>query len=295
MAARWPEAARRYSEASEILGYDLARVCAEGPDEKLADTRIAQPALYVTEFAIQEALVGEGVRPKFVAGHSLGEYTACACAGVFSFAEGLKAVKARAEAMSEAAAGNAGGMMAVMGAKPEDLQARLVAAKEKGTVVIANHNSPAQVVLSGTLPALDEVEKGLKQAGARVIRLKVSGAFHSPLMQEAADRMRKVLASMDLKDPKIPVIGNVTGLALGTVRLVRDELQSQLISGVRWDACVRAFAGNGVAIAVECGPGKVLSGLIRANDRSIRCLSAGSVSEIEGALAEIGGVASGTA
>ena len=293
LKTRWPSAAKRLAEAADILGFDLARVCAKGSEEELADTKVAQPAIFTVSYIAWEILAAGGARPNFVSGHSLGEYTACAAAGAFSFADGLKAVKVRAEAMSAAAAKNGGGMLAVMGAKLEDLPGMLGGVKEKGVAAVANYNSPEQVVVTGALPAIEALEGVFKQAGLRVVRLKVSGAFHSPLMQEAADAMRDILAGMEFSEPACPVVGNVTGMVLQSPRLLRDELQSQLISSVRWDACVRTLAGNGVIKAVECGPGRVLSGLIRRNDRSIKCLAAGTAAEIDEAIKEVGGEGNG--
>lgn len=287
VAARWPSAARRFQEASDILGYDLARLCAGGPEDRLTETRAAQPALYVTGFAAWEILASEGVIPAFVCGHSLGEYTACAAAGVFPFAAGLTAVKARGEAM-HACAGRAPGVMAaVIGAKADDVDAWVAAAGARGPVVVANRNAPDQVIVSGAPSAVEAVEAAGQAAGARVIRLKVAGAFHSPLMQEAAETMKGVLAGMAFAEPVCPVIGNVAALPLGSSRLIREELEAQLISAVRWDACVRALAGLGVVRLIECGPGRILSGLVRKIDRSMKTHSSGTAGDIDETLAAL--------
>lgn len=295
LAARWPAAARRYEEASAILGYDLQELCAQGPKERLSETDVAQPALYVAGFATWEVLSAEGLEPSFVAGHSLGEYTACAAAQVFSFADGLRAVRARGEASAEAAKRHPGGMLAVMGAGARDVDAWVAEGAAHGPVLVANRNAPDQVVVSGALPALDTVERLGKAARVRVIRLKVSGAFHSPLMQEAAEAMRQVLAGLNLADPKYPVVGNGMALPLTSARQIREELEAQLTSSVQWDACVRLLCRSGVTRIVECGPGRVLSGLIRKIDRAVQTFSTGSAKEIGETLAEIKGVASGTA
>ncbi len=283
-AARWPSAAARFAEAAGILGYDLLARCAAGPEEALADTAVAQPALYVAGYAAWEVLAAAGVRPAFAAGHSLGEYTACAAAGVFSFADGLRAVKARGEAMRDAGAQQPGGMLAVIGAAAEAVDGWVAAASAAGVVVVANRNAPDQVIVSGVPAALDAVDAAATTAGARVIRLKVSGAFHSPLMGEAAERMKGVLAGLALAEPAWPVVGNVAGLPLASARLVREELEVQLLSAVRWDACVRTLAGNGVTLAVECGPGRVLAGLVRKIDRTVRVLATGTAQDIEDTL-----------
>lgn len=284
LAARWPSAAKRFAEASAILGYDLAKLCAGGPDEKLTDTAVAQPALYVTGFAAWEVLAAEGLQPAFAAGHSLGEYTACAAAGVFSFDAGLRAVKARGEAMNACAAARPGAMAAVIGAASDDVDRWVAAAGAQGPIVVANRNAPDQIIVSGVAEAVGAVEAAGAAAKARVIRLKVAGAFHSPLMQPAADAMKGVLAGVTFAEPRFPVIGNVAGLPLGTSRLIREELETQLISAVRWEACVRTLAGNGTALLIECGPGRVLSGLIRKIDRSLKTLSTGSAKDCDETL-----------
>ena len=289
LAARWPSAAARFAEASGILGYDLLKLCAEGPEEKLADTFVAQPALYTAGFATWEVLATEGLAPDCVAGHSLGEYTACAAAGAFPFAAGLKAVQARAVAMAAAVERRPGAMLAVMGAAPADVDAWGAAAAPQGPVLVANRNAPDQLIVSGTLEAVEAVEASAKAAGVRAIRLKVAGAFHSPLMATAAERMREVLAGVVIADPRIPVVGNVTGDMLTTASALRGELEVQLVSAVKWDACVKTLRDRGVSLVIESGPGKVLAGLVRKNDRNIETLSTGKAADLEGALSRIKG------
>jgi [acyl-carrier-protein] S-malonyltransferase len=290
LAARWPSVASRFAEASAVLGYDLLELCTAGPEDRLADTRVAQPALFTVGFATWEVLKAGGMAPAFMAGHSLGEYTACAAAGAISFADGLAAVKARCEAMGEAAAQNKGGMSAIMGG---DADGWVAAASSKGRIVVANRNTADQAVVSGEIPALEAVENAAKAAGARAIRLKVSGAFHSPLMQSAADRMRTVLGAISFAAPNPPVVGNVAALVLVSADQVREELSAQLMSTVRWEACVRAIAGAGVASVVECGPGRILSGLVRKIDRSLATFSTGSATDLDETLAKTGGATGG--
>lgn len=285
LAGRWPSVGKRFAEASDLLGFDLAQLCREGPDEALAPTEVAQPALFVAGFATQEVLRAEGLAPRFVAGHSLGEYTACAAAGALAFADGVKAVKARGEAMRDAGARRPGAMTAVIGARADDLAAWVADAAARGVAVVANQNSPEQAIVSGEEAALALVEERAMAAGVKAVRLKVAGAFHSPLMKPAAEAMAAVLASLPVADPAVPVVGNVAALPLTSGRMIRDELSAQLMSAVRWEACVRTLAGNGVRIAVEAGPGRVLAGLIRRTDRTVRTLAAGSVAEVEQALA----------
>lgn len=292
LVAAYPSAAARFAEAADVLGYDLAALCAAGPEEKLSDTLNAQPALYVAGYATYEVLAGAGLSPAFVAGHSLGEYTACAAAGCFSFADGLRAVQARAEAMAACAAARPGAMAAILGSRGDDVDGWVSGASAFGPIVVANRNAPDQVIVSGAAESVDAVCVSAKDAGCKAIRLKVSGAFHSPLMQEAQDRMKAVLAGVAIGEPKVPVIGNVAGLPLATARLVREELEAQLISAVRWDAVVRTLAGSGVTRVVECGPGRVLSGLVRKIDRSVETLSSGSAKDLGDTLGVLGAVGS---
>ncbi len=294
LVAKYPSAAGRFTEAADVLGYDLAAVCATGPEEKLGDTLVAQPALYVAGYATFEALSSAGFAPSFVAGHSLGEYTAAAAAGCFPFADGLRAVKARAEAMAACAASRPGAMAAILGARGDAVDGWVAAASAHGPIVVANRNAPDQLIVSGAAESVDAVCVSAKDSGCKAIRLKVSGAFHSPLMQDAQDRMKSVLAGVTIGDPRIPVIGNVAGVALGTAALVRDELEAQLISAVRWDAVVRCLAGAGVTRVVECGPGRVLSGLVRKIDRSVEPLSTGGAKELDETLAALAAVGSAT-
>lgn len=287
LAGKWPGAMKRFNEASEVLGYDLLKLCAEGPEEEL--TGKAQAALYVSGYATWEILSAAGLKPAFMAGHSLGEYTACAAAGALTFSEGIRLVKARMEAMASAAGQNPGGMLAVLGAKAEDLASWLEKAGETGLVVPANENSPGQVVLSGDPSALSRVEELAKAASVKAIRLKVAGAFHSPLMAAAAEVMKPVLAGANIKDPALPVVGNVAATVLTGAQQVRQELELQLVSPVKWEACVRAMASQGVDTFIEAGPGKVLCGLIKRIDRGLKPFDTDGPAEIEAAIAAVKG------
>jgi [acyl-carrier-protein] S-malonyltransferase len=290
LSARWPPAARRFAEASEILGYDLLRLCTDGSEEELSETRVAQPALYVAGFSTWEVLAAEGVEAAFMAGHSLGEYTACAAAGAVSFADGLRAVKRRGELMSEAARSRPGGMLAVLGAGAADLAAWVAKAGETGPVVIANENAPGQVVLSGALEALKAVEAAANgSSGVKMVRLKVGGAFHSPLMREAAEAMTSVLSGIRFADPAVPVVGNTVASVLDTAGKVREELCAQLANPVRWEACVRRLKALGVDRVVESGPGRVLCGLVRRIDRQIEAFFTAVPKDIDEAVSSLKG------
>lgn len=275
--------------ASDLLGWDLLEVCRSGPEEKLAETSIAQPALYVLGYAAWEVLRGKGLSPACFSGHSLGEYAAAAAAGAVSFEDGLEAVKVRGSAMSRAAKANPGGMLAVIGAARSDVEKWVKDAARMGVIAVANENSPEQVVVSGEMEALGAVEEAAGRGGARkVVRLKVSGAFHSTLMNAAAEEMRGVLAGMKFADPRIPVVGNVAADILKTAESVREELARQLVSSVRWEACVRTMALLGAGSFVEAGPGKVLCGLIRRIDKTYAVHATGSQKDLDETMAAVG-------
>ena len=289
LAGAYPSARKRFDDASKILGYDLLAVCAGGPEEKLMTATVAQPALFTAGYATWEVLSAAGIKPAFMAGHSLGEYTACAAAGAFSFDEGVRLVKARSEAMGVAAASRPGGMLAVLGANSGDLAGWIEKASSRGLVVVANENSPGQVIVSGEAAALDAVEAFAREAAVRAIRLKVSGAFHSPLMQEAAEVMKPVMAGARMNAPAIPVVGNVSASIITVDQQVRQELEVQLVSPVRWELCVRKMADQGVDTFIEAGPGKVLCGLIKRIDRKLTALPTGDTKELDEAISSLKG------
>ena len=289
MAGAHPSIRKRFDEASKILGYDLLAVCASGPEEILMSATVAQPALFTSGYATWEVLSAAGIKPAFMAGHSLGEYTACAAAGAFSFDEGIRLVKARSEAMGVAAANRPGAMLAVLGANAGDLASWIEKASSAGLVVPANENAPGQVIVSGESAALDALEALAKEASVRAIRLKVSGAFHSPLMQEAADVMKPVVAGARMTEPAIPVVGNVSASIITGAQQVRQELEAQLVSPVKWELCVRKMAEQGVDTFIEAGPGKVLCGLIKRIDRKLIALSTGDVKDLDETISAIKG------
>jgi [acyl-carrier-protein] S-malonyltransferase len=275
---------RRFDEACDILGFDIKKICFEGPEEKLRATENTQPALFLTGFAAFECFKRAGKMADYTAGHSLGEYTAIAAAGGFDFATGLRLVRRRGELMAKARAGK---MAAVMGLAPDRLEAicrECCAGPE--VVVPANFNAPDQTVISGSANAVIAAMSKIKEAGAkRVLELPVSGAFHSPLMEEAAQEMKDVLAEAQITDTTVPVISNVTAAPVTRAADFRELLVRQLLSPVRWvDSFAKAEPGTGV----EMGPGRVLSGLIRRINRNIQVLPAHTRAEIDQAIVQLG-------
>lgn len=260
-----------FQEVDDALSEKLSRTIFEGSDADLVKTDIAQPALMAVSLAVLAVLKDEaGLDPRaarFVAGHSLGEYAALAAAGTFSITETARLLRARGRAMQKAAPGDAGAMTAVLGiddiARIEEI-AGTAARVEGGVCVVANDNSPGQVVLSGNTRCIALAETLAKEAGAkRALRLPVAAAFHSPLMQPAADEMRQVLMTVLPKAPKPAVLANVTAAAVTDPKQIVELLVQQITGRVRWRECVAAMAKGGADTHVELGAGKVLTGLVK--------------------------------
>ena len=261
-AAPLSEDVCRLVDAAEAhSGLDLARVAANGPDERLADTRVAQPLLYLADWAWARALEREGISPTAVAGHSLGEYAALAFAGVFSVEAGLQLVSERARLMAEAAETTPGTMAAVLGLESSDV---IGLVETLGGVWVANDNAPGQVVLTGTHEGIERATRALTEAGARrVVPLNVAGPFHSPLMEPAARQFEATLASAAFSDARVPVVQNSMPAPTRDAGLIRERLASQMVSPVRWVETMEALCGLGIGTVVETGPGAVLTGLAR--------------------------------
>jgi len=261
-----PEARALFERADALLDFPLSRLCFEGPAEQLTDTIHAQPALFVTALATLEAARRLGLlpQPAWVIGHSLGHFTALVAAGALDFEDGLRLVRARAGAMQAAAQKNPGGMAAVIRLGRDALEeaCRQARAETKAYVGIANDNAPDQIVISGAPPALARAGELARQAGARrVISLAVSGAFHSPLMEEAADALRPVVRGIAFQAPAVPILSNVTARPLTDAAEVREDILLQITSPVRWRETVEYLAGGGAGEFIEIGPGTVLTGL----------------------------------
>ncbi|MCC6475438.1 ACP S-malonyltransferase [bacterium] len=272
----------RFAQANEILGFNLAEVCFDGPEDELRQTRVTQPALFVHSVIVAELLAERGIKPSCAAGHSLGEYSALACADAFSFETGLALVRVRAEAMQRAGQQNPGTMAAVVGLADEKLEQVCSDASSAGVVVPANFNSSGQIVISGDVPAVERAMELAKSAGAKLVKkLVVSGAFHSPLMKLAADELGAALESADIRTPRVPVISNVTGKAHTTPDSIREMLAAQLLSPVRWTACQSALAEMNPDSWLEVGTGSVLAGLLKRSVSGASATPVGTATEIE--------------
>ncbi len=269
-------------QADAVLEFPLSKLYFEGPEEELRRTINAQPALVTIGFAclkaMEEAAGGSLPVPACTAGHSLGEYTALAAAGVFDFATAVYLARERGRLMQEAGAKTAGAMAAVMGMEEAALNG---ICRETGTN-IANYNSPGQLVISGAAENIARAAESAKARGAsRVIPLQVSGAFHSPLMKPAEEALSQIIARIPFGDPAIPVIGNTTALPLTTAAEVKAELARQLCHGVQWQRSVEYMAAQGVTTFVEIGPGKVLTGLVRRINREVKTANVSDVESVQ--------------
>jgi [acyl-carrier-protein] S-malonyltransferase len=272
-----------FDQADKTLGFSLSRLCFEGPEEELRQTINAQPALVTMSFACLEAATEIGGSrlpiPDYLAGHSLGEYTALAVAGVFDFATAVRLARERGRLMHEAGRQHPGAMAAIIGMD----EATVAGVCRESDTVMANVNSPGQIVISG---AADNVTRAMEMATAagasRVVPLQVSGAFHSPLMKPAVDGITVYIQSAALKEPKIPVIANMTAAPLTTAEAVRTELINQLTNPVQWQRSIEYMIMQGVDTFIEIGPGRVLTGLIRRINRDVATRNIGDLEAVRG-------------
>lgn len=283
LAAAGGAAQATYAEADAVLGWSVSDACWDGPAERLNDTRQTQPCLLTTSVAAYRAL-GERteLRPSIVAGHSVGEYAALVAAGVLEFAAALRLVQRRATLMADA--GGSGGMAAVIGLARTEVDRVVRGIGRPIELVVANDNAPGQVVISGLIDALDAADEPMRAAGAkRIVRLPVSGAFHSPLMTRVADGLAEAFEDEAWADARLPIVSNVTAEALTDASRIRALLAEQVRSPVEWVRCVERMASMGVDAAVECGPGSALVGMLRRIAPDIRAVAAGDIDSLESA------------
>ena len=270
-----PAAAGLYRRASEILGYDLAGVCFNGPAEKLNTTAVCQPAIYVTSLAALEAFKvsnpGQAAAAEAAAGLSLGEYTALAFAGALSFEDGLRLLQKRGEAMQRASDAAAGGMVSVLGLENEKVESVCDQARENDILLPANYLCPGNIVISGSAAACGRIAALAEEAGAmKVVPLTVAGAFHTPLMGAAADILAEALEAAEFRTPRIPVYSNVDAKTHTDPAEIRQILLKQLTSPVLWETSIRAMLDAGFDTFYESGPGRVLRGLMKRINRKIK-------------------------
>ena len=265
------ETARRvFRRADELLGFALTRLCFEGPEHELNDTINAQPAILTVSVACLTAMrerwqsMGQVIAPRYVAGHSLGEFTALVAADVIDFDTALVLVRERGRLMKENGNERPGGMLAVLGLDRAVVEGVVAEAASSGVITLANANSPGQLVLSGEAAALDRAAELARARGAaRVVRLPISIASHSPLMARAAAQFGEIVARLPLRQPRIPIVANITGQILISADDIRKELADHILKPVQWTSSVVEMVARGSAEFLEIGPGQVLSGLIR--------------------------------
>ncbi|WP_163559087.1 ACP S-malonyltransferase [Halomonas sp. NO4] len=286
LAERYSVVRTTFEEAADALGYDLWKVVQEGPEEALNATACTQPALLTASVAIwrvwQEL---EGPRPDAMAGHSLGEYSAMVCAGVLGFADGVRLVELRGKAMQAAVPAGEGAMAAILGLDDARVEQACEEAAQGEVVAAVNYNAPGQVVIAGSQAAVDRAIARCQEAGAkRAMPLPVSVPSHCALMRPAAERLESAMTALDMRPPRYTVYQNVDAQAHADVETLRTRLVEQLYQPVRWTACIEAMVAGGAEVFIECGPGKVLTGLNKRIARGSRGLAVNDPDSLEAAL-----------
>jgi [acyl-carrier-protein] S-malonyltransferase len=285
IAEAFPEARAVFDEADSVLGFPLSKLCFEGPEEDLRLTENTQPAILTTSVAIHRVLEAKGIRPDFVAGHSLGEYSALVAAGALTLTDAVALVRRRGQYMQQAVPVGAGAMAAILGLEPTAAESVCQRAAEGQVVSPANINSPGQIVVAGNREAVERAVVHAKEAGAkRAIMLAVSAPFHCALMKPAEDRLARDLDELSFADPRFPVVTNVDAKVIRTGAEARDGVKRQVSRPVRWQESMQLLIGGGVSRFVEVGPGKVLLGLIRSTDKSVTMLNAEDEKSLENVL-----------
>ena len=289
-----PVVTQTLKEASDALGQDLAKLIHEGPKEDLALTTNTQPVMLTAAIAAYRAWRSEGgAAPTVVAGHSLGEYSALVASGVLTLAQAVPLVRVRAQAMQEAVPVGAGAMAAILGMEADKVRvicAEVTASLGAGEVAeAANFNDPSQTVIAGTKAGVDKACEALKAAGAkRALPLPVSAPFHSSLMKPAAERLREKLVDVAFSAPQIPVVNNIDVAVETDIARIKDALYRQAFGLVRWVECMQAIKGRGASVVVECGPGKVLAGMVKRIDADMTgaaLYDPATLAEVKGLLA----------
>ncbi len=288
LAEQHAVARRVFEEADEALGYKLSQLCFEGPEEQLRLTEVTQPAILTASVAAWRVLEEKGMKPGFVAGHSLGEYSAHVAAGTLKFSDAVRTVRQRGKYMQEAVPVGVGAMAAILSMELERVSAVCADAANGEVCEPANINSPEQIVISGNTGAVERAAKLASERGAkRAIMLPVSAPFHCSLMKPAQDRLAVDLAALAFQKPRIPVVCNVDAELVDDAERSRDALIRQVTGSVKWAQSIRVLIAKGVERFVEVGPGKVLCGLMRQIDRSKPCGSVGDGASLQKAMEQM--------
>ncbi len=285
LAERHPIAKQTFAEADEALGYKLSQVCFEGPEEQLRLTEITQPAILTASVAAWRVLSEKGLKPTYVAGHSLGEYSAQVAAGTLEFADAVRTVRHRGKYMQEAVPVGVGAMAAILGMEYDKVAEVCRDASQGEVCQAANFNSPEQIVISGNTAAVERAAKLADERGAKRAKLlPVSAPFHCALMQPAQERLAVDLKALRFEKPTVPVVCNVDAALIDDAERSRDALVRQVTGSVKWDPSMRVLVGKGVTMFVEVGPGKVLCGLMRQIDRSKTALNVADEASLQKTL-----------
>jgi [acyl-carrier-protein] S-malonyltransferase len=292
LAANYPVARRTFEEADEALGYKLSQLCFEGPEEKLKLTEITQPAILTASVAAWRVLQEKNLKLDFtsgyVAGHSLGEYSAHVAAGTLTFAEAVRTVRNRGKYMQEAVPVGVGAMAAIIGIALDKVNEICDEAAQGEVCQAANINSPEQIAISGHTGAVERAIKLAAERGAKkAVSLPVSAPFHCSLMQPAQDRLATDLGALGFQNPSCPVVSNVDATVVPSAETSRDALIRQVTGAVRWEPSMRLLIDKGASLFIEVGPGKVLWGLMRQIDRSKTCVTVGDETSLEKTLAQM--------
>jgi len=292
LADNYPVARRTFEEADDALGYKLSQLCFEGPEEELKLTEITQPAIVTASVAAWRVLQEKGLRPDFVAGHSLGEYSAHVAAGTLTFADAVRTVRNRGKYMQEAVPVGVGTMAAILGMAPNKVSEILDEAAQGEVCKAANINSPEQIVISGHAGAVYRAIKLATARGAKkAVSLPVSAPFHCSLMQPAQDRLAAALGALSFQNPSCPVVCNVDAAVVTSAEVSREALIRQVTGAVRWEPSMRVLINKGASLFIEVGPGRVLCGLMRQIDGSKSCLTMGDEASLQKALAQVSATA----
>ena len=290
LLADYPHARHRFDQASDILGYDIADLIANGPVEKLNSTEVTQPALMVVSVAVWDQWVAAGgPMPDFMAGHSFGEYSALVCSNAMRFEDGISIVQYRGRFMQEAAPDDGGAVAAILGLDGEELMA--ICEQSAGTEVVqcANFNAPGQIAIAGHSTAVARAGEAALAAGAKkVIPLKVSAPVHTEIMRAAADRLAEKLSDIEIAAPNTAVLHNVDVKTRRDDGEIRQALYDQMFSPVQWADTVSHLSAKGVGTVIECGPGKVLSGLVKRTNRKLATMQICDKQSIDEAVAQCG-------
>ncbi len=285
LAEKFPVARQTFKEADDALGCQLSKFCFEGPEDQLRLTEITQPAILTASIAAWCVLDEKGIKPAFVAGHSLGEYSAHVAAGTIAFADAVRTVRNRGKYMQEAVPVGVGAMAAILGMSSEEVTAICSEAAEGEVCEPANINSAEQIVISGHKHAVERATKLASDRGAkRAVMLPVSAPFHCSLMKPAQDRLAGDLRALKLQNPAVPVVSNVDAALVNNAESSRDALIQQVTGAVKWEQSMRLLIASGVQTFVEVGPGKVLCGLMRQIDRSKTCLNVADETSLSKAI-----------